>query len=112
MTTRETRRPALDAAIVLGGLMALAVIVGVFTMIFGVEVGAIWQKLGAGLWVLAVLTAVGFFGHGILGMTQGSCPAPRGRSKSEREAVNAAIALGGLIAGAVIVGLFTTVFGS
>ena len=34
MTTRETRHPALDAAIVLGGLIAPAVIVGVFT-VFG-----------------------------------------------------------------------------
>jgi hypothetical protein len=121
MTTRETRRPAPDAAIVLGGLLALGVIVGVFIIvttpipdfaIFGAEFTATWQKLGAGLWSLAVLIAVGFFGHGILGMTQGSCPAPRGRSKSEREAVNAAIALGGLIAGVVVVGVFIRVFGS
>jgi hypothetical protein len=35
MTTRETHRVTLNAGVVLGGLIALAVIVGVFITIFG-----------------------------------------------------------------------------
>ena len=81
--------------------------------IFGAEFTAIWQKLGAGLWGLAILIAVGFLGHGILGIAMNrNSGHPGSLRESKREALNAGVALGGLIALAVIVGVFITVFGS
>ena len=79
--------------------------------IFGAEFTAIWQKLGAGLWGLAILIAVGFLGHGILGIAQNRGGHPGNLRESKKEALNAGIALGGLISLAVIVTVFITIFG-
>jgi len=79
--------------------------------IFGVQYTAIWQKLAAGLWGLAILIAVGYLGHGLLGIAQNRGGHPGQLRDSRREAVNAGVSLGGLISLAVIVSVFITVFG-
>ena len=80
--------------------------------VFGAEFTAIWQKIAGGLWGLAILIAVGYLGHGILGIAQNKNGGHPGQLReSRKEAVNAGIALGGLIALAVVVGVFITLFG-
>lgn len=79
--------------------------------IFGAQFTAIWQKLAAGLWGLAILIAVGYLAHGILGIAQNRGGHPGNLRESKKEALNAGIALGGLISLAVIVGVFLTIFG-
>ena len=79
--------------------------------IFGAQFTTIWQKLAAGLWGLGILIAVGYLGHGILGIAQNRGGHPEQLRESKKEAVNAGIALGGLISLAVIVGIFITIFG-
>lgn len=79
--------------------------------IFGAEFTAIWQKLAAGLWGLAILIAVGYLAHGILGIAQNRGGHPGNLRESKKEALNASVALGGLISLAVIVGIFITIFG-
>lgn len=79
--------------------------------IFGAQFTTIWQKLAAGLWGLGILIAVGYLGHGILGIAQNRGGHPGQLRESKKEAVNAGIALGGLISLAVIVGIFITIFG-
>lgn len=79
--------------------------------IFGAEFTAIWQKLAAGLWGLAILIAVGYLAHGILGIAQNRGGHPGNLRESKKEALNAGIALGGLISLAVVVGVFITIFG-
>jgi hypothetical protein len=121
MTTRETHRVTLNAGVVLGGLIALAVIVSAiptpipgFT-ILGAEVTATWQKLALGPWAVAVLIATAYLGLGMFRRAKkgpySSCCG--GMSRHEHcQMLNAAITLGGLIALAVIVGVFITIFGS
>ena len=79
--------------------------------IFGAQYTAIWQKLAAGLWGPAILIAVGYLGHGLLGIAQNRGGHPGQLRDSRREAVNAGVSLGGLISLAVIVSVFITVFG-
>jgi type IV secretion system pilin len=79
--------------------------------IFGAEFTAIWQKLAAGLWGVAILVAVGYLGHGILGIAQNRGGHPGNLRESRKEALNAGIALGGLLALAVIVSVFIAIFG-
>ena len=79
--------------------------------VFGAEFTAIWQKLAAGLWGLAIIIAVGYLGHGILGIAQNRGGHPGNLRESKKEAMNAGIALGGLISLAVVVGVFITIFG-
>ena len=79
--------------------------------IFGAEFTAIWQKLAAGLWGLAIIIAIGYLGHGVLGIAQNRGGHPGNLRESKKEALNAGIALGGLIMLAVIVGVFITIFG-
>ncbi len=79
--------------------------------IFGAQYTAIWQKLAAGLWGLAILIAVGYLGHGLLGIAQNRGGHPGQLRDSRREAVNAGVALGGLISLAVIVSVFIAIFG-
>ena len=79
--------------------------------IFGAQFTTIWQKLAAGLWGLGILIAVGYLGHGILGIAQNRGGHPGQLRESKKEAVNAGIALGGLVSLAVIVGIFITIFG-
>ncbi len=79
--------------------------------IFGAEYTAIWQKLAAGLWGLGILIAVGYLGHGILGIAQNRGGHPGNLRESKKEAMNAGIALGGLISLAVVVSVFITIFG-
>ena len=78
--------------------------------IFGAEFTAIWQKLAAGLWGLAIIVAVGYLGHGILGIAQNRGGHPGNLRESRKEALNAGIALGGLLALAVIVSVFIAIF--
>lgn len=78
--------------------------------IFGAEFNGIWQKLAAGLWGVAILIAVGYLGHGILGIAQNRGGHPGQLRESKKEAVNAGIALGGLISLAVIVSAFIAIF--
>jgi hypothetical protein len=78
--------------------------------VFGTEFTTIWQKLAAGLWAVAILVAIGYLAHGILGIAQNRGGHPGQLRESRREAVNAGIALGGLISLAVIVGMFITIF--
>ncbi len=78
--------------------------------IFGAEFTAIWQKLAAGLWGVAILVAVGYLGHGILGIAQNRGGHPGNLRESRKEALNAGIALGGLLALAVIVSVFIAIF--
>lgn len=78
--------------------------------IFGAEYTAIWQKLAAGMWGLGILVAVGYLGHGILGIAQNRGGHPGSLRESKKEAMNAGIALGGLIALAAIVTIFITIF--
>jgi len=79
--------------------------------IFGAQYTAIWQKLAAGLWGLAILIGVGYLGHGLLGIAQNRGGHPGQLRDSRREAVNAGVALGGLISLAVIVSVFIAIFG-
>lgn len=79
--------------------------------VFGAEFTAIWQKLAAGLWGLAIIIAVGYLGHGVLGIAQNRGGHPGNLRESKKEALNAGIALGGLLMLAVIVGVFITIFG-
>lgn len=79
--------------------------------IFGAEFTAIWQKLAAGLWGLGILIAVGYLGHGVLGIAQNRGGHPGNLRESKKEAMNAGVALGGLISLAVIVGVFISIFG-
>ncbi len=79
--------------------------------IFGAEFTNIWQKLGAGLWGLAILIAVGYLAHGILGIAQNRGGHPGHLRESKREAVQAGVALGGLIALAPLVSVFILIFG-
>jgi hypothetical protein len=78
--------------------------------IFGAEFTRIWQKIAAGLWGLGILIAVGFLGHGILGIAQNRGGHPGSLKESKKDAQNAGIALGGLIALAPIVGVFIAIF--
>jgi len=79
--------------------------------VFGAEFTAIWQKLAAGLWGLGIIIAIGYLGHGVLGIAQNRGGHPGNLRESKKEALNAGIALGGLIMLAVIVGVFITIFG-
>lgn len=79
--------------------------------VFGAEFTTIWQKLAGGLWGMAILVAIGYLGHGILGIAQNRGGHPGNLRESKKEAMNAGIALGGLICLAVIVGVFITIFG-
>jgi hypothetical protein len=79
--------------------------------IFGTEYTAIWQKLAAGLWGLGILIAIGYLGHGILGIAQNRGGHPGNLRESKKEAVNAGVALAGLICLAVIIQVFITIFG-
>lgn len=79
--------------------------------IFGAEFTSLWQKLAGGLWALAILIAVGYLAHGILGIAQNRGGHPGNLRESKKEAVNAGIALGGLLSLAVIVGVFILIFG-
>jgi len=78
--------------------------------VFGADFTTIWSKLAAGLWGLAILVAIGYLAHGILGIAQNRGGHPGQLRESRKEAVNAGIALGGLIALSVIVSVFITVF--
>jgi hypothetical protein len=78
--------------------------------VFGAQFTAVWQKLGAGLWGLGILVAIFYLGHGILGIAQNRGGHPGNLRESKKEAVSAAIALGGLIMLAVIVGAALAVF--
>lgn len=78
--------------------------------IFGAEFTAIWQKLAAGLWGLAIIIAIGYLAHGILGIAQNRGGHPGNLRESKKEAMNAGIALAGLIALAVIVRIFIAIF--
>ncbi len=79
--------------------------------IFGTDFTTIWQRLAAGLWALAILVAIGYLAHGILAISQSKGGHPGALKESRREAQNAGIALGGLIALGAIVTAFITVFG-
>lgn len=79
--------------------------------IFGAEFTNIWQKLGAGLWGLGILIAIGYLGHGVLGIAQNRGGHPGQLRESKREATQAGVALGGLIALAPLVGVFILIFG-
>lgn len=78
--------------------------------VFGAKFTALWQKLAAGLWGIAILIAVGYLGHGILGIAQNKGGHPGQLRESRKEAVNAGVALGGLIALGTIVGIFLAIF--
>ena len=78
--------------------------------VFGADFTNIWQKLGGGLWAVAILVAIGYLGHGILGMAQNRGGHPGNLRESKKEAVQAGAALGGLIALAPIVGIFLLIF--
>lgn len=80
--------------------------------IFGAHFTSIWEKLAAGLWGLGILIAVGYLGHGILGIAQNRGGHPGQLRESKKEATNAGIALGGLIGLAPIVGAFLLIFSS
>ncbi len=79
--------------------------------VFGAQFTSIWLKLAAGLWGLGIIIAIGYLGHGILGIAQNRGGHPGQLRESKKEAVNASIALAGLIMLAVIVGVFLSIFG-
>ena len=76
----------------------------------GAEFTTLWQKLAGGLWAVAILIAIGYLGHGILGIAQNRGGHPGNLRESKKEAVNAGIALGGLLSLGVIVGIFVVIF--
>ena len=78
--------------------------------VFGAEFTSIWNKIAGGLWALAILVAIGYLAHGILGIAQNRGGHPGQLRESRKEAVNAGIALGGLISLAVIVSVFISIF--
>jgi hypothetical protein len=78
--------------------------------VFGTEFTALWQKVAGGLWAIGILIAIVYLGHGILGIAQNRGGHPGQLRESKKEAVNAAIALGGLISLAVIVGAAIALF--
>lgn len=112
MPTGPATSPPLAAPPQGGGLQnPLDGVVPDFT-IFGAEYTAIWQKLAAGMWGLGILIAIGYLGHGILGIAQSRGGHPGNLRESKREATSASVALAGLISLAVIVTVFITIFGA
>ena len=80
--------------------------------IFGAEFTSLWQKCFAGLWALFILIAIGYLAHGILGIAQNKQGGHPGQLReAKREAVQAGVALGGLMSLGVIVGVFINIFG-
>lgn len=79
--------------------------------IFGAEFTALWQKLLAGVWALAIVVSVVFLILGILQMGKASVAQnPQGHKEGRTQAVASAISLGGLAALAVIVGAILAIF--
>jgi hypothetical protein len=79
--------------------------------VFGAEFNSIWLTLAAGLWGLAILVAVGYLGYGVLGVAQSRNTGHTMQLRdSKQQAVNAFVALGGLVALPIIVGAIMLVF--
>lgn len=78
--------------------------------IFGAQFTAAWQKIGAGLWGVAILIAIFYLGRGVLAIAT-SNDNPGSRRIGQHEAARGAMALGGLVGLAVIVGAVIAVFG-
>ena len=79
--------------------------------VFGGEFESKWKLLLAGLWGIFLIIAVGFLLHGILGIAHSKGGHPGQLRESKKEAANAGIALGGLIAAPVIVSAAILVLG-
>jgi len=80
--------------------------------IFGAEFTALWQKLVAGVWALAIVMAVVFLILGIVQMGQASVSQnPGAHAEGRKKALVAGISLGCLAALAVIVGAILAIFG-
>lgn len=81
--------------------------------IFGAEFTALWQKLLAGLWGLAIVAAVVFLIVNVASMATASAGNnPMEYKTSRTRALVSGISLGCLAALAVIVGAILAVFGS
>ena len=76
----------------------------------GTDFTTIWHRLAAVLWAAAILIAIGYLAHGILAIAQSKGGHPSALKESRKEALNAGIALGGLIALGAIVSAFIVVF--
>lgn len=74
--------------------------------IFGTEFTALWQKLIAGLWGLAIIVAVIYLilGVGSMAAASGVNANPMAHSEGRRKAIGAAVAIAVLAALGVIVG--------
>lgn len=74
--------------------------------IFGTEFTALWQKLIAGLWGLAIIVAVVYLilGVGSMAAASGVNANPMAHAEGRRKAIGAAIAIAVLAALGVIVG--------
>lgn len=80
--------------------------------IFGVEFTELWQKLFAGLWGIAIIIAIVYLVIGITAMGKSSSSGNGEEYKTGRkQAMWAAISLGGLVALGIIVGAIIAVFG-
>lgn len=80
--------------------------------IFGAEFTALWQKLVAGIWALAIVMAVVFLILGIVQMGQAAVAQnPGAHAEGRKKALVAGISLGCLAALAVIVGAILAIFG-
>lgn len=72
--------------------------------IFGAEFTNIWQKLFAGLWGLAIIAAIVFLIMGLFKLGSSGETNPQGVAEAKKQIIRSAVALGGLVALAVIVG--------
>lgn len=72
--------------------------------IFGAEFTNIWQKLFAGGWALAIIAAIVFLIMGLIKLGSSGETNPQGVAEAKRQIIRSAVALGGLVALAVIVG--------
>lgn len=79
--------------------------------ILGAEFTEVWQKVAAAAWGLCIAVAVLYLMHGIVGIATNRNSHPGQLREAKKEAVNAGIALAGLIMLAVIVGAIIAIFG-
>ena len=72
--------------------------------IFGVQFDALWKKVLAGIWAIAIVVAVAFLIKGLAMMGKADDGNPQAYKQGRKAAMNAGIALAGLAALTVIVG--------
>ncbi len=79
--------------------------------IFGAQFTALWQKLAAGLWGVAIIVAIFWLGRGVLSIAQARQSShPGALEGAKKDTAHAGMALGGLVALGALVGIILAVF--